>query len=316
MNHYHLRALITISDNGSFSKAAKILNISPQALMQQINLLEAQAGVTIFTRSNKGISLTVAGKILYDGAKHILKYSEQLLKDCQNSKNSERMLKLGLSQDMAHGFIYAVCNEFRKQHPEIMLYIMDTDSNEKLSAVQNGELDICDSFDIEILSHYNLKFTTAIDEGLLCIMSKSHPLASKTSIRQEDLQKQTLLIGCTLFDNYGNKRFLMPLENVTCKTVNKAANRKIEVALKDSIYFDFQLDISDFDTLIAIPYVSPHLSFGFLSKENPSKDVLLFLDIVKRYAGILKAGDWEQFNARNNQHGKGNNHGYEKRLSY
>lgn len=48
----HLDYFIMVADLGSFSKAAEKAFISPNAIIKQVNLLEADLGVQLFERTN------------------------------------------------------------------------------------------------------------------------------------------------------------------------------------------------------------------------------------------------------------------------
>ena len=72
MNDTHLTSFIAVADSGSISKAAKRLYITPQALSQQIDLLEREYNAKLFTRSTKGVALTKAGEVFYKFANQVL----------------------------------------------------------------------------------------------------------------------------------------------------------------------------------------------------------------------------------------------------
>ena len=57
----HLDTFLIVANTGSFSHAADYLYITPSAVIQQINALEAKLKVQLFYRSNKGVSLTKQG---------------------------------------------------------------------------------------------------------------------------------------------------------------------------------------------------------------------------------------------------------------
>ena len=60
MYNPQLETFIRVADAGSFNKAAEELFISPPAVIKQINLLEAQLGLTLFVRTHRGLKLTEA----------------------------------------------------------------------------------------------------------------------------------------------------------------------------------------------------------------------------------------------------------------
>lgn len=68
-----------ISKEKSISRAASASHISQPALSQQMQRLEEELGVKLFERSNRGITLTDAGKVMQ-------KYSEQFLETYCNLK--------------------------------------------------------------------------------------------------------------------------------------------------------------------------------------------------------------------------------------
>lgn len=54
MYNKQLDTFIQVADQGSFSKAAEVLYISPTAVLKQINLLENDLGFPLFVRTNRG----------------------------------------------------------------------------------------------------------------------------------------------------------------------------------------------------------------------------------------------------------------------
>ena len=70
MYNPQLETFLRVADAGSFSKAAEESDITPAAVMKQINLLEASLSVKLFERTHRGLHLTKAGKSLYQDAKY------------------------------------------------------------------------------------------------------------------------------------------------------------------------------------------------------------------------------------------------------
>ena len=77
MYNPQLDTFIVVADNGSFNKAAEVLFISPPAVIKQINLLESNLGVRLFTRTHRGLQLTKAGQSLYEDSKYIIAYCRE-----------------------------------------------------------------------------------------------------------------------------------------------------------------------------------------------------------------------------------------------
>lgn len=69
----HLRYFVQIVDCQSLSGAARVLGVAQPALSQQIAQLEAQLGLTLLTRSVRGVRPTQSGEAFYKQAMSILR---------------------------------------------------------------------------------------------------------------------------------------------------------------------------------------------------------------------------------------------------
>jgi LysR family nitrogen assimilation transcriptional regulator len=64
MDFKQLRAFLTVSDTGSVTRAADLLNLVQPAVSRQLRLLEEDIGTALFDRARNGMVLTDAGKAL------------------------------------------------------------------------------------------------------------------------------------------------------------------------------------------------------------------------------------------------------------
>lgn len=88
-----IRVFIAVSDAGSFSKAAKVLNRAQSAVTYAIQKLEAEVGIAVFDRSAYRPVLTEAGKALLVRARRI---SEE----ANGFRDQARSLALGLEPEL------------------------------------------------------------------------------------------------------------------------------------------------------------------------------------------------------------------------
>lgn len=96
MNDHHMSAFVTVIDCGSISKAARLLFITPQALSQQMDLLERECGAKLLERGSQGVSLTAAGELFYGFAEESLSRQKDLLGRIQKLKTSqEQTIRIG-----------------------------------------------------------------------------------------------------------------------------------------------------------------------------------------------------------------------------
>lgn len=113
MYHPYLAIFIKVADCGSFTKAAEQLFISPVAVMKKINRFEDQLGVSLFIRSNRGLTLTPEGELIYaEGNKIIRQSLEVLQKAKQIHAEKKEILHVGTS------FLHP-CREFTKRWQKV-----------------------------------------------------------------------------------------------------------------------------------------------------------------------------------------------------
>ena len=81
-----LKTFVTVADCGSFNKAAEELYISPPSVMKQLNALEKHLDLKLLDRTNQGIRLTAAGRVIYRYAKEFFDRSEQALAEARKEE--------------------------------------------------------------------------------------------------------------------------------------------------------------------------------------------------------------------------------------
>lgn len=95
MNLLYLKAFYVTVRLNSISKAAKELHLTQPGLSMQIQSLEKDLEVTLLIRSNKGVELTEAGKIVFDYANTILSMQDNIERDLTSLKSNKKELLIG-----------------------------------------------------------------------------------------------------------------------------------------------------------------------------------------------------------------------------
>lgn len=97
MYNPQLETFLCVADAGSFNKAAATLYITPTAVVKQVNLLESSLGLTLFTRTHRGLVLTEAGKSLYKDSKYIIRYCKASVLRAKSAGGEEKVIRIGTS---------------------------------------------------------------------------------------------------------------------------------------------------------------------------------------------------------------------------
>ena len=120
----------------SFNKAAAVLSNSQPNISRSISNLEAELNCKLFHRSNKGVTLTEAGKELYyhvDIACRHLNIGEDIIRDTTDLKSGTLIIgcSIGLTPTIMRYMIFPVIEEFKKEYPDIKFKIIN-DTNPAL----------------------------------------------------------------------------------------------------------------------------------------------------------------------------------------
>ena len=131
-----MEALISLVEEGSFSRAAKKMLLTQPALTKNIQNIEDCLDARLVNRSNTGISLTPEGKIIYEYAKQIVKLrNEAREKIITLHENTSGSIYITASTIPATYILPRALSAFREKHSDIRVYIKTADSEEAMNMV-------------------------------------------------------------------------------------------------------------------------------------------------------------------------------------
>ena len=84
-----LKYIITVAETGTITEAAAKLFISQPSLTNAVKELEKEMNVTIFDRTNKGISVSKEGEVFLGYARQVLEQAA-ILEDTYKSSNNRK----------------------------------------------------------------------------------------------------------------------------------------------------------------------------------------------------------------------------------
>ncbi|GAB2817513.1 LysR substrate-binding domain-containing protein [Comamonas piscis] len=138
-----LRTLVAIADRGSFVEAARALNLAAPTVSLHITELEDRIGAPLLSRKRGHIKPTVIGEALVERARRLLDDAEQALDDVQRQvQGLEGRARLGASTGVIAHLLPQALELLRQQHPGIDTQIAVLASEETLSRLVDGTLDI------------------------------------------------------------------------------------------------------------------------------------------------------------------------------
>ena len=178
MNTKQLEYVQVLSREGSFSKAADLLNISQPSLSQYIKKIENEMGQPLFHRINGEVRLTDAGYVYLECGKKILDLEQQMNARFQDlSKNKVGTLRIGTSPFRTASMMPTIAKHFQSIYPGMYLVIEEMETQELIDGCEHGDFDFCltmlpvddQIFDYELIVE---------EELMLAVPAFNSPLAS------------------------------------------------------------------------------------------------------------------------------------------
>ena len=128
-----------VAKSGSLTKAAEELYISQPAVSRSIKQLETQLGVTLFTRTHRGMDLSAqGGKVIFNEVEQALRLLEEAEKRIEEMKTSATgTIRIGASDTIFEYFLADKIVAFHEKFPAVKIELMANltpDTIEKLKA--------------------------------------------------------------------------------------------------------------------------------------------------------------------------------------
>ncbi len=252
MNILHMKYAVEIAKVGSINKASEVLLIAQPNLSRSIKELESDLGITIFSRTSKGMYLTPEGEEFINYAKNILHQMDEL--EAMYKSGIPIKQKFSISVPRA-SYISDAFARFSLNIGKSSAEIFYNETN-SLNAIKNilehdYQLGI-----IRYASIYDKYFKSFLNEkGLVCelvsefryvvVISRNSPLAQKESLQFSDLRDY---IEIAHADPYVPS---LPLSKIIKEELTNNVNRRIFVFERGS---QFELLTNNAETYM---WVSP-----------------------------------------------------------
>lgn len=188
-----LKAFVVLAEKGNYADAARALFISQPALTKQINLLESQVNMSLFSRGRHGAVLTANGRRLLPEAEKVVRQTQLFMQHAERvSKGVEGYIAVGFG--LSSFYLAPRCiADFRRDFPGVEMSLTDLPSFQQYEQLQNDELQV--GF-VRVPPPVALEYLPLFTDRLVLVA----PAASPTMSVAEWLAKRPLL---RLYDERG-----------------------------------------------------------------------------------------------------------------
>ncbi len=190
MKYTQIRSFHAVAKAGSFTGAARDLNVSQPTVTEQVKELEATYGIEVFNRARRKVKLTTTGRSLFDITHRlfgVVRETETFLRAAGDYGVGNLRVSCVLPF-----FIVDMVTALREQYPKVKISISSGNSTETLRSLLAYETDV------GVLSDHDPDhrlFTRVNDSHVIvAVVSCDHPWAEREKINLADLHGQPMVM--------------------------------------------------------------------------------------------------------------------------
>lgn len=188
-----IQYFIAVAEECHFGRAAARLRMAQPPLSQQIKQLEAEMGVTLFTRSTRKVELTAAGERFLDRARRIVISIDDAVEEAVRVADGMLgSLAIGFTGSATYDLLPSLARVLRAELPGIELDLKgEMLTPDQVTALLDGTLDLgflrppvrSPDIDVRVLRR----------EPLIAVLSEAHPLADRAKVKLADLRDEPFI---------------------------------------------------------------------------------------------------------------------------
>jgi DNA-binding transcriptional LysR family regulator len=189
----HLRYFVAVAEELHFGRAAARVRIAQPPLSQQIRQLEQELGVTLFTRANRRVDLTSAGRAFLEEATRVLTQAEQAVRTAQRASRGEiGRLAIGFVPSADLDVLPRVLRVWKARFPYVEIELHSLLPPAQVDALRDDRLQI--GFLRLPVDASGLVVAPILREPLLAALPRGHRLARSARVRLADLAEETMIL--------------------------------------------------------------------------------------------------------------------------
>ena len=189
-----LEYLVAVGEAGPIAVAAERVNVSSPSISAAIAHLEQEFGLQLFVRRHaQGLSLTSAGRQLFDHARQVLAQAGHL-NDLAASitQTVQGRLHVGGLITFAQAILPQLRRSFTDLHPQVEFHQSEGNQSDLYDRLRNASLDAALGYDLDIPD--DLEFVPLASLTPYAVLAATHPLAARDSLTPEDLAEHPMVL--------------------------------------------------------------------------------------------------------------------------
>ena len=186
MDLSELEVLISLAQEGSFSRAAESLHRSQPAVSQAIRRLEDEVQAQLMDRTSRKVALTAAGTALLGYAKRMVQLREDARRTLEDPRLHKRgMLRLAANESVCNYVLPPLLKAFRAKLPQVKIEVQQCPSNGIAMLLEEQDVDF-GFLSFTPVQHALVSRLLFRDE-LCLVLYPEHPLAKAKCVTLQQL---------------------------------------------------------------------------------------------------------------------------------
>ena len=186
---------VTLVETGSFTKAAKACFVTQPALSRAISDLENELKRTLLVRTAKGVTVTHAGQVCYEEAKHLLRQSALLIEHVQgDTDNARGEIHLGYLFNGSITCLSQAMKDFLEIYPRVSFETSYEDFNDAKRKLETGELDLGLMSEATATALQEVESQVVVEGGLYLVIPQTHSCYEKKTVTLAELSQERFIM--------------------------------------------------------------------------------------------------------------------------
>ena len=186
------RIFHTVTQQGSFARAAQVLHLTPSAISHAIASMEEGCGFSLFVRGRGGVSLTHTGEALYPYIRQVLTADEAVCQTIDEFKGVQRgKVRIGAFNSVCVSWIPQIVAGYKREYPGVDIEIHQGTYRDVINWIKTGIVDL--GF-LSTESTRELQVYPLYRDRLMCIAPHGFATRNPGYITPEEMRNETFVV--------------------------------------------------------------------------------------------------------------------------
>jgi LysR family transcriptional regulator for metE and metH len=189
----HLELVRAVAEEGSLTRAALRLHLTPSALSHQLRDAEERLGVPLFDRIGRRLRLSAAGERLLVSARSVLDELGRAYEELRHEADRPRQLiRLTTQCNTVYHWLPSRLRLFQRSHPDAELELAPGVTSDPVPALRTGEVDLAILYGP--VSDTRLRLRPLFKDELVVVMPPGHRLGRSSFVSAQDFARERLIV--------------------------------------------------------------------------------------------------------------------------